>query len=83
MLSTSFYFSSLKKIENNTKLYQICNGINKVYSNSYIVCYPFANRIQMKDIIRGISVSKYHSLCWNDRGKLYSWGLKSFGLGYN
>lgn len=32
--------------------------------------------------IKGVCMSKYHNLCWDFDGKIYSWGHRSVGLGY-
>ena len=36
----------------------------------------------MKQKIVGISVGKFHCMCWDVDGKLYTWGNKSIALGY-
>lgn len=49
---------------------------------SQIIGYPTGLTIDYKKNIKGLSVGKYYTLCWDDQGKLYSWGSKSLGLGY-
>jgi alpha-tubulin suppressor-like RCC1 family protein len=57
---------------------------NKLYeiSSAMIVGYPSFSHIHINKKVRGISGSKYHSLCWDEEGKIYSWGFSSLALGY-
>ena len=32
---------------------------------------------KMENEIVGVSVSKYHSVCWDIKGEIYSWGSRS------
>jgi len=47
-----------------------------------IIGYPTGLTINCKKIIKGLSVGRYYTLCWDEYGRLYSWGCKSLGLGY-
>jgi hypothetical protein len=37
----------------------------------------------MSTQINGLSIGKNHCLCWDNEGKLFSWGCRSIALGYN
>jgi alpha-tubulin suppressor-like RCC1 family protein len=72
----AFHYSPEKKVDNSNRLYHIDSR------TSVITGYPTAQAVRMPTRVKGISVGKYHCLCWDDAGKLYSWGCRSLGLGY-
>ncbi len=48
-----------------------------------VIGYPTMEKFDFNSKIVGISVGKYHSLCWDQFGILYSWGTRSLGLGFD
>jgi hypothetical protein len=75
--SSDFYFySPEKKIDNLNRLYFINQMENQ------IIGYPTGLMMNFNKNVKGLSVGKHYTLCWDDQGKLYSWGSKSLGLGY-
>ena len=53
-----WYYSTVKKLENTIKLYQI-----NVLSQE-IVCFPEGKRMEVPSRPAGMSLSKYHGLVW-------------------
>ena len=51
----------------------------QIYS---IVAYPTQQTFTMKNKVIGISVGKFHCMCWDSVGLLYTWGNRSLALGY-
>ena len=71
-----YVYSPEKKVDNLNRLYFV-NHMER-----QILGYPTGLRINTKKVVKGLSVGKYYTLCWDEMGKLYSWGSKSLGLGY-
>lgn len=72
-----FYFSTLKKAADKKSLLRVSHK-----EPSKINIYPDKEIKELKENIVGLSIGKYHSMCWDDKGKLYSWGCKSLALGH-
>ena len=47
-----------------------------------IIGYPSKNIFYVKEKVVGISIGKYHSMCWSSEGSVYTWGNRSIALGY-
>lgn len=65
----------MKKVENTIKLYHI-NA-----ATSTIIGLPILKVIQLPEKIMGMSLGKYHGLCWTISGRVFSWGCKNLALG--
>lgn len=48
-----------------------------------VIGYPTQQTFRMKNKVIGISAGKFHCLCWDSAGLLYSWGNRSLALGYD
>ena len=72
-----FMFSAVKKASDEHSLFSVPHS-----NPSELNIYPEKIKINFKNKINGISVGKYHKLCWDDMGRLYSWGCKSLALGH-
>lgn len=46
------------------------------------MAYPTMEKNIMKNKVVGISVGKFHCMCWDIVGLLYTWGNRSLALGF-
>jgi alpha-tubulin suppressor-like RCC1 family protein len=74
--ATVFHYSLEKKVENSNRLYEIKAEMCE------IIAHPTLTTIKTARSIKGISIGRHHSLCWDAEGQLFSWGCRSLGLGY-
>lgn len=72
---TAFHYSLLKKVENSNRLYEIKPAACQVLAHPTLTALPTLRPV------RGVSVGRHHSLCWDDQGGLFAWGGRSLGLG--
>lgn len=72
---SGWYYSTIRKLENTLKLYHISS------SSCQIVGFPSKKVIQLPEPIVGMSLGKYHGLCWTSSGRLFSWGCKNLAMG--
>jgi hypothetical protein len=73
---TAYHYSLQKKVENSNRLYEIRAA------SCQIIAHPTLTSLNTCRPVKGISVGKHHSLCWDEQGELYSWGCRSLGLGF-
>jgi hypothetical protein len=73
--SSIWYYSTIKKVENTLKIYLVSS------LGCEIIGFPARKVIKLPEQIVGMSLGKYHGLCWTITGRIFAWGCKNLAMG--